>query len=77
VENLKKSDLMRRYLGGTLGGGVVMLSKVQFDMLCDELSHEELERYLAVVRDCEKQGKHYKKSHYQAIRDMAHKDRRI
>lgn len=77
VENLKKSDLMRRYLGGTLGGGVVMLSKVQFDTLCDELSHEELERYLAVVRDCEKQGKHYKKSHYQAIRDMAHKDRRI
>ena len=77
VENLKKSDLMRRYLGGTLGGGVVLLSKVQFDTLCDELSHEELERYLAVVRDCEKQGKHYKKSHYQAIRDMAHKDRRI
>ena len=77
VENLERRALMRRYLGGTLGGGVVMMSDEQFNALCEELSHEELEKYLAVVRDCEKQGKHYKKSHYQAILDMAKKDRRL
>lgn len=77
VKNLERRALMRRYLGGTLGGGVVMMSDEQFNALCEELSHEELEKYLAVVRDCEKQGKHYKKSHYQAILDMAKKDRRL
>lgn len=77
VENLKRDALMRRYLGGTLGGGVVLMSEEQLSSLCEILSHEELERYLTVVRDCEMQGKHYKKSHYQAILDMAQKDRRI
>ena len=77
VENLQKGALMRRYLGGTLGGGVVLLSEAQFDSLCEELSLEELERYLAVVRDCEKKGMRYKKSHYQAILDMARQDRKV
>ena len=77
VENLQKGALMRRYLGGTLGGGVVLLSETQFDSLCEELSLEELERYLAVVRDCEKKGMRYKKSHYQAILDMAKEDRKV
>ena len=77
VENLQKGALMRRYLGGTLGGGVVLLSEAQFDSLCEELSLEELERYLAVVRDCEKKGMRYKKSHYQAILDMAKEDRKV
>lgn len=76
VENLQKGALMRRYLGGTLGGGVVLISEAQFESLCELLSLDELERYLTVVRDCEKQGKHYKKSHYQAILDMARADRR-
>lgn len=77
VENLQKGALMRRYLGGTLGGGVVLLSEAQFDSLCEKLSLEELERYLAVVRDCEKKGMRYKKSHYQAILDMANDDRKV
>lgn len=77
VENLQKRALTRRYLGGTLGGGVVLLSEAQFDSLCKELSLEELERYLAVVRDCEKKGMRYKKSHYQAILDMAKEDRKV
>lgn len=77
VENLQKGALMRRYLGGTLGGGVVLLSEAQFDSLCEKLSLEELERYLAVVRDCEKKGMRYKKSHYQAILDMAKEDRKV
>lgn len=77
VANLQKGALMRRYLGGTLGGGVVLLSEAQFDSLCEKLSLEELERYLAVVRDCEKKGMRYKKSHYQAILDMANDDRKV
>ena len=76
VENSEREALKLKYLGGTLGGGVVLISDAQFESLCEELSLEELERYLAVVRDCEKKGKRYKKSHYQAILDMARADRR-
>lgn len=76
VENSEKERLKLKYLGGTLGGGVVLISDAQFESLCEELSLDELERYLAVVRDCEKKGKRYKKSHYQAILDMARADRR-
>ena len=77
MENLKRDALKRRYLGGTLGGGVVMMSDAQFDTLCEVLSIDELEKYLAIVRDCEKKGMKYKKSHYQAVLDMAQADRRV
>lgn len=76
VENLEREALKLKYLGGTLGGGVVLISDAQFESLCEELSLDELERYLAVVRDCEKKGKHFKKPHYQAIIDMVRADRR-
>jgi predicted phage replisome organizer len=67
-----------KMLGGTLGGGVVLLSEEQFDDLCDKLSFEELNKYIGIVRDCELNGKPYKKkSHYQAILDMVDKDRRV
>ena len=72
-----REELKRKYLGGKLGGGVVFLSDVQFDDLLDKLSLEEFNHYVAVVRDCELQGKPYKKkTHYQAILDMAMKDRK-
>lgn len=46
--------------------------------LCDKLSLDEIEKYFKIVVDCELKGKCYKnKSHYQAILDMAMKDRRI
>ena len=65
-------------LGGTLGRGVVMLSDEQFEDLCDKLSYEELNKYIGIVADCELNGKPYKKkTHYQAILDMAKHDRRI
>ena len=65
-------------LGGTLGGGVVMLSDEQFNDLCDKLSYEELNKYIGIVRDCELNGKPYKKkTHYQAILDMVSKDRKV
>lgn len=77
VEN-SGEDIRLRYLGGKLGGGVVMLSDEQFTALCEELSSEELDKYIAIVRDCELAGKHYKnKTHYQAILDMVKKDRNV
>ena len=68
----------RTMLGGTLGKGVVMLSDEQIDDLLDKLSLEEFNKYVEIVADCELNGKPYrKKTHYQAILDMANKDRRI
>jgi hypothetical protein len=75
---LSREEAKLKFLGGTLGGGVVMLSDEQFADLCEKLSFEELNKYIAIVRDCEKSGQHYKKkTHYQAILDMVKKDRRV
>lgn len=67
----------RTYLGG-IGKDVVLLSDSQIEDLLDKLSMEEFEKYVGIVADAELAGKHYKKkTHYQAILDMAIKDRRI
>lgn len=72
-----REEAKMRYLGGTLGKGVVMLSDEQFDLLIDELSMEEFDKYVGIVADMELSGKHYKKkTHYQAIMDMVAKDRK-
>ena len=74
----RKDELKLEYMGGTLGGGVVLLSEEQFNDLCERLSWDELHKYIGIVREAEKNGKHYKKkSHYQAILDMVDKDRRV
>ena len=66
------------YMEGKLGEGVVLMSEEQFHDLLDKLSLDELHKYFAIIVECEKNGKKYKKkSHYQAILDMAAKDRRI
>ena len=68
----------RTMLGGTLGKGVVMLSDEQMADLLDKLSLEEFNKYVEIVADCELNGKPYrKKTHYQAILDMAEKDRKV
>ena len=78
VGNYDKESLRLKYLGGSLGAGVVMLSDEQFHSLCDELSYDELNKYLGIVRDCELSGQHYKKkTHYKAIMDMVMKYRRV
>ncbi len=65
------------YIRGTLGEGYLLMSEVQFNDLLDKLSIDELHKYCSVIVECEKNGKHYKKkSHYQAILDMAMRDRR-
>lgn len=73
-----RESLKLKYLGGSLGKGVVMLSEEQIADLLDKLSIEEFNRYVEAVAECELNGKHYKKkTHYQAILDMANKDRRV
>lgn len=74
---LSREETKLKFMGGTLGQGVVLLSQEQFDDLCDKLSIDELEKYIGIVAECELKGKSFKKkSHYQAILDMVAKDRR-
>ena len=68
----------RRMLGGELGKGVVLLSQEQMDDLLEKLSLEEFNHYVGVVADCVLNGRPFKrKTHYQAILDMAAADRRV
>ena len=70
-------EAQRTVLGGELGKGVVLLSQDQMDDLLEKLSLDEFNHYVSVVADCILKGKRYtKKTHYQAILDMAAKDRR-
>ena len=73
-----KDGAKLRFIGGTLGKGVVMLSEDQMDDLLDKLSVEEFDKYVAIVAECELNGQRFKKkTHYQAILDMAMKDRKV
>ena len=73
VENSKRS-----FLQGSLGKGVVLLSDEQLDDLLDKLSFDEFNKYVSIVADNELSGKRYrKKTHYQAIIDMAMQDRKL
>ena len=71
-------DKMRVAMGGELGKGVVLLSQEQMDDLLEKLSLEEFNHYVGVVADCVLNGRPFKrKTHYQAILDMAAADRRV
>ena len=75
-EDMNDPDKRRKYLGG-IGKGVVMLSDEQMCDLLDKLSLDEFNHYVVVVADCILKGKKYtKKTHYQAILEMALKDRK-
>lgn len=66
------------YLGGALGQGVVLLSDEQMEDLLGRMSMEEFNKYVSIVAEQELAGKHYKKkTHYQAILDMAKQDRKL
>ena len=70
------AESRRTYLGG-IGKGVVFLSDEQMSDLLDKLSIEEFDYYVGVIADNELKGHRYKKkTHYQAILDMANKDRK-
>ena len=66
----------RKHFGG-IGKDVVLLSDDQTEALLEKLSLDEFDKYVGIVAENELNGKHYtKKTHYQAILDMAMKDRR-
>ena len=70
-------DAKRKVMGGELGKGVVLLSQEQMEDLLDKLSLEEFNHYVGVVADCILKGKPFtRKTHYQAILDMAAADRK-
>ena len=72
-----KEQAKREFMGGTLGGGVVLMSNEQFEDLCEKLTLDELNHYFGIIKDCETKGKKFtKKTHYQAILDMVAKDRK-
>ena len=74
---LSNPESQRTYLQG-IGKGVVLLSEEQMSDLLDKLSVNEFDHYVGVIADNELKGKHYKKkTHYQAILDMAAKDRKV
>lgn len=74
-DDLSSPEHRRSYLGG-IGKNVVFLSDEQMSDLLDKLSIEEFDYYVGVIADNELKGHHYKKkTHYQAILDMAKKDR--
>lgn len=78
IQHTDRDEAKLKYLGGTLGQGVVLLSDEQFADLCDKLSLAELDKYIGIVAECEKNGQNFKKkTHYQAILDMVAKDRRV
>ena len=57
---------------------LVLMTEEQYNDLKDRLSEDELEKYLHVIEQCEHDGKTFKKkTHYQAILDMADKDRKV
>ncbi len=67
----------RKLLGGNLGRGLVMLSDTQIDDLLERLTLDEFNKYVEIVAECEATGKKYRnKTHYQAILEMAERDRR-
>jgi predicted phage replisome organizer len=73
-----RDKLKLRYMGGELGQGVVLMSDEQFGDLCDKLTYDEINKYMGIIVECEKNGKRFKKkSHYQAILDMVAKDRKL
>lgn len=75
---LSTTEEAKRKLLYGIGKGVVLLSDEQMHDLLDKLSLEEFDYYVGVVADCILSGRPFKrKTHYQAILDMAAQDRRI
>ncbi len=78
-ENEMYSDpeYRRKHLKG-IGKGVVFLSDEQMADLLQKLTLDEFDYYVGVVADEELKGHRYKKkTHYDAILEMAMKDRRV
>lgn len=55
----------------------LLISKEQFDDLCEKLTLDEIDHYCEVIKRQIAKGHHYAKSHYQAILDMVAHDREL
>lgn len=76
ISVLSRESAKRECLQGSIGKGVVLMSEEEMDDLLDKLSIDEFNHYVGVIADAELAGKRYKKrTHYQAILDMAEQDR--
>jgi hypothetical protein len=76
-EILVGDEYTRKLLGG-IGKNKVFLSDIQIGELLEQMSVDEFNHYVSVVAENELKGHKYKKkTHYQAILDMARKDRKI
>ena len=74
-EDLTSETYHRKYYGKDK---LVMLSEEQVGDLLEKMSLEEFDRCFDIVESEERKGHHYKKkTHYQAILEMAMKDRKV
>ena len=74
-EDLTSETYHRKYYGKDK---LVMLSEEQVGDLLKKMSLEEFDRYFDIVESEERKGHHYKKkTHYQAILEMAMKDHKV
>lgn len=75
--DLSSPEKRREYLGG-IGKNVVLLSDEEIGDLLAKISLAEFNYYVGIIAQSELKGHHYtKRTHYQAILDMAYKDRKI
>lgn len=74
-EDLTFETYHRKYYGKDK---LVMLSEEQVGDLLEKMSLDEFDRYFDIVESEERKGHHYKKkTHYQAILEMAMKDHKV
>lgn len=76
----KKSDSMgiRRERLASVGLGLVIITDEQLKELYEKLSLVDFEHYVGAIRDCVNKGRKYtRKTHAQAILDMARADGKI
>jgi hypothetical protein len=74
--DLSSPEKRREYLGG-IGKNVVLLSDEEIGDLLTKISLAEFNYYVGIIAQSELKGHHYtKRTHYQAILDMAYKDRK-
>ena len=77
VKAVDLPEFRRKVISG-IGKGRVILSEEQIGDLLNKMAIDEFNRYVGIVADCEGSGKKYRsKTHYQAILDMARKDRQM
>jgi predicted phage replisome organizer len=76
VDGDDPKDKQLEYMRGRLGEGLVFMSQEQFNYLLENYSLDEIHHYFEVIKEQIRMGRRYRKTHFQAIIDMAEKDRK-